>query len=368
VGFRASAGYLKALAEVLAVLGGAAEAALGAGGILAALSALAHSRALDSSTVGLSTTSTTSLGASGGHFIQRRRKNTQTPPWRLSSLGGIMDDGIDAIVNYVLSPTKVNITDFVWKKCCDQVIEGRQVGFVVYRGQSVKPRFRTTQDKSDATAIQTNLGRPLSTSTKLNMHVVSYSRPDGRVFKIHVTPGIEYVDVVGDLRKADAEGKLDNDYFQRVLETLPAEGAYRKGKVDKETGAVIRQPITTGEQLKEAFWKLVAKENEVILNPRGLCFRSETTEKETWNRQGWEEEDARETIRIEDPPGIFNDIEVYETGAFLCPTEKKVKKKKKEKKKTLRRGRTFRRSSKRRNKNGSRSARKSKRRFGHGHA
>lgn len=60
MGVGASAGYLKALAEVLAVLGGAAEAALGARGILAPLSALAHSRALDSNTVGLSTTSATS--------------------------------------------------------------------------------------------------------------------------------------------------------------------------------------------------------------------------------------------------------------------------------------------------------------------
>jgi uncharacterized protein (DUF697 family) len=79
MGFRASEVYLKTLAHVLAVLGGAAEAALGARGILAALGTLAHSRALDSNTVGLSTTSTTSLGASGSHFIQRVRKNTQTP-------------------------------------------------------------------------------------------------------------------------------------------------------------------------------------------------------------------------------------------------------------------------------------------------
>ena len=54
---------------MLAVLGGAAEAALGAGGILAALSALANSRALDSNAVGLSTTGATSLGASGSHFV-----------------------------------------------------------------------------------------------------------------------------------------------------------------------------------------------------------------------------------------------------------------------------------------------------------
>ena len=68
MGSRASQG-LKALGEVAAVLGGAAEAALGARGILAALGALAHSRALDSSTVGLGATSATGLGTSGSHFV-----------------------------------------------------------------------------------------------------------------------------------------------------------------------------------------------------------------------------------------------------------------------------------------------------------
>ena len=264
---------------------------------------------------------------------------------------------VDTIVKYVLNPTKVNITDLVWKKCCDKVIEGRQIGFVVYRGQSVNPRFRTTKSKSDATAIQTNLGRPLSTSKQLNMHIVSYSYPDGRLFKIHVTPGIEYVDVVGELKKAEEEGKLTNDYFQKVLETLPVDGAYRKGKVDKD-GNVVVKPITTGEQMKEAFWKLVSKENEVILNPTDLCFRSETTEKETWNRQGWAEDDARQMIKIEDPPGVINEIEVYETGAFPCSKEKKAG----------RRGRTFRRKARRLNKNGSRPTRKSKHRVRHGNA
>ena len=54
---------------MLAVLGGAAEATLGARGILAAFSALAHSGALDSSTVGLGATSATGHRTSGSHFV-----------------------------------------------------------------------------------------------------------------------------------------------------------------------------------------------------------------------------------------------------------------------------------------------------------
>lgn len=76
MGSRASQG-LKTLAEVLAVLRRTAELALGAGGILATLRALAHGRALDASAVGLSTTSTTSLRASGGHFVNMQRKKRE---------------------------------------------------------------------------------------------------------------------------------------------------------------------------------------------------------------------------------------------------------------------------------------------------
>lgn len=60
---------------MLAVLGRATEATLGARGILAALGALADSRALDTSTVGLGAAGrTTSHRASLNHFIQRERK------------------------------------------------------------------------------------------------------------------------------------------------------------------------------------------------------------------------------------------------------------------------------------------------------
>lgn len=55
---------------MLAVLGGAAEAALGAGGVLAPLGALADSRALDTHTVGLRAAGgAASHGAGLDHFV-----------------------------------------------------------------------------------------------------------------------------------------------------------------------------------------------------------------------------------------------------------------------------------------------------------
>lgn len=258
------------------------------------------------------------------------------------------DADVRTIVRYVLNPASVKIEDLPWKKCCDEIIEGRQVGFIVYRGQSENPKFTTARGKFDPTAIQTNLGRPLSTSKVLNLHIVSFASPNGRVFKIHVTPGVEYVDI----RKTVEAAKetIDNDeYFAEVLEDLKKtspNSVYVKGTADK--------PPATPEVLRTKFWKLVEKENEVIINPTGVYFRSETTAKETWNRQGWAEDDARQLIKIEDPVGVFHEIEVYETGVFPV--------------KAGRRGRTFRRSSRRRNKNGSRPTRKSKRHVRNRHA
>jgi hypothetical protein len=259
-----------------------------------------------------------------------------------------MGSEIDTLVRYVLSPATVKIQDLPWKKCCEETIEGRQIGFVVYRGQSENPRFRTVRGTFDPTAIQTNLGRPLSTSKILNMHIVSFaSPPNGRLFKIHVTPGVEYVDI----RKAldQAREQIDTDeYFAKVLEELPATSTYKKATADK--------PPATPDVLRTKFWNLVGKENEVILNPTGIYFRSEKSPKETWNRQGWSEDDARQIMTIEDPDGVSHDIEVYETGAFKKPEG------------AGRCGRTFRRSSRRRNKNGGRLTRQSKRHVRNRHA
>ena len=62
---------------MLAVLGSPAELALGSGGILAALRALAHSRALHTNAVGLGATSATGHRASCSHFAIVMEKNAR---------------------------------------------------------------------------------------------------------------------------------------------------------------------------------------------------------------------------------------------------------------------------------------------------
>lgn len=273
------------------------------------------------------------------------------------------DAGLRAVVNYVLSPTSVKLEDLPWRTCCDEVVEGRMVGFPVYRAQSTKPRFRTVKGNFDPYAIQTNLGRPISTSQTLNAHVVSFSAPAGRVFKINLTPGVKYVDVV---KTAEgARSKIDNDeYFKDVLEKLPDTNTYKKGS--------DRYPPATAESLRANFWDIVKKENEIILSPENAYFRSEKTRLEPWNRQNSEYDNATQLVTIPDDRKVGEkDVEVYETGIWIKPqtyqqaldsesiTDEGGRR---------RRGRTFRTKTLRRNKHGRRLTRQSKHRRRNRHA
>lgn len=277
------------------------------------------------------------------------------------------DIGVRAVVLYVLSPASVSIDELPWKVCCElekAPIEGRQIGFPVYRGQSARPRFKTVKGTFDPYAIQTNLNRPLSTSAMLNAHVVSFAAPRGRVFKINLTPGVDYVNVV---RVAEeARSKIDNDeYFKDILDSLPDTNTYKKGSE--------KYPPATPESLRARFWELVKQENEIILNPKTVFFRSEQNPVETWNRQNSQEDNAVSVVTIPDDPKMGEkDIEVYVTGVWSKPP--KYDKAINEETKTPEgghrsyRGRTFRTKTLRRNKYGRRLTRQSKHRVRNRHA
>lgn len=250
------------------------------------------------------------------------------------------DVGIRAIIRYVLSPGSVRLQDLPWKVCCDTMIEGRQVGFVVYRGQSGNPKFapRRIADQINPYVIRTDVGRPLSTSTALNQHIQKFAAPPGRMFMIHVVPGVRYVDILKEIETA--RSKIDTDeYFDTILKSLPETSVYRKGVPNEDPEKVV--PPATPEVLRKSFWSRVAKENEVILNLTGSEFKSETGP-ETWNR-----EEAKKVVKIEISPGVTEDVEVYETGVFPRKGG---------------RGRTYRTKTLRRNKHGRRLTRQSKHR------
>ena len=257
------------------------------------------------------------------------------------------DAGLRAIVLYVLSPGSVRLQQLPWKVCCETVIEGRQVGFVVYRGQSGNPKFapRRIADQINPYVIRTDVGRPLSTSTVLNKHIQKFAAPPGRIFMIHVVPGVKYVDILKQV--GEARSKIDTDeYFKDILENyIPADSVYKKGVPSEDPEKSI--PPATPETLRKSFWERAGRENEIILNLTGTEFKSETGP-ETWNR-----EEAKKVIKIEISPGVTEDVEVYETGVFP---------------KKGGRGRTFRTKTLRRNKHGRRPTRKSKHRVRNCHA
>lgn len=251
------------------------------------------------------------------------------------------DAGLLAIVMYVLSPGSVKLENLPWKVCCDTIIEGRKVGFVVYRGQSGNPKFfpQKLLNKINPYVIRTDIGRPLSTSTVLNKHIQSFAAPPGRLFMIHVVPGIKYVDIQRELKEAGE--KVNDEFFQTIIDNLPATSKYKTGDPGKEI------PPVTPSGLRTSFLSRVEKENEIILNLTDAEFRSETGD-ETWNR-----EEAKKIIKIDISPGVTEDVEVYETGVFP---------------KKEGRGRTFRTKTLRRNKHGRRLTRQSKHRRRNRHA
>ena len=264
------------------------------------------------------------------------------------------------IVKYVLSPSSVKLEDLPWKECCDETIGGTRVGFVVYRGQSGATASSIPRVGKTPMEIRLDFGRPLSTSTQLNQHIESFAAPPGRIFLIHVTPGVRYVDIRKTLRDPKVGAFLDSYrdlFFKSIQDGFPVENRLKTQSVSQVMGE---------------FWRRIAKENEVILDPRDAEFRSELGP-ETWDRRDGSKDPAIVPAVVEevytkpskekDPEtgkpihrpgqktGVTRVVDVYETGMF--PKKKGGRRL---------RGRTFRRKPMRRNKNGGRPTRKSKHR------
>ena len=184
--------------------------------------------------------------------------------------------------------------------------------FVVYRGQSGSPASKPGIKRVGTVPhqISTEFGKPISTSRVLSKIVLGYAVPEGRVFKIHVMPGIRYVSI----KDTVGEKLADPALFQFLSDELQA------GDNKYKTWSLNR--------LQGVFNDIVNKEDEVLLDLSNAEFRNADDKPETW-------------VGPLDTP--------YET--YLVP-------------KTAggRRGRTFRRKAKRMNKNGHRPPRQSLRR------
>jgi hypothetical protein len=192
------------------------------------------------------------------------------------------------------------------------------------------------------------MGRPLSTSSELNQHIESFAAPPGRLFLIHVTPGIKYINVkkfISDYSYSQPSNPFDVAFFESIRRSLPPTSGFFDKKVSQIAGE---------------FWRRLAKEKEIILSPDGATFRSETGP-ETWSRpeaivdavltEVYEADskekrpDGKPIHRSGQLTGVTRKVNVYETGMFPLASG---------------RGRTFRTKTLRRNKHGRRSTRQSK--------
>jgi hypothetical protein len=250
---------------------------------------------------------------------------------------------------YVLNPSSVTLNDLPWSVCCEpDKVTGKTVGFVVYRGQSSAPKGSIPRLGFNPNEIRLDIGRPLSSSTELNQHIESFAAPPGRLFLIHVTPGIKYINVksyISQYSNSQSSNPFDVDFFESISAALPPTSGFFGQKASRIAGE---------------FWRRLAKEKEIILSPDNAKFRSETGP-ETWSRpeamvdavltEVYESTskakgpDGKPVHKTGQPTGVTRKVKVYETGLFPLASG---------------RGRTFRRTSKRRNKNGRRLTRQSK--------
>ena len=226
-----------------------------------------------------------------------------------------------ALIRYVLS-MKGNLEILPWTASAEE--------FVVYRGQSGSAESKPGIPRIGSSPLEVqNLGQPISTSKYLTATILRYSWPKpGRLFKIHVKPGVKYVSIP-DLVDVSFD---DLSLFELDL----GEGGYK---------------TKTPAQLRGTFKDIVAKENEVLLKLNNTEFKTAAGVPETWTEpevplkfdMGLGKDGKPRKFHNEEGKFVTQlDITLYETYLFPKPSG---------------RGRTFRRKARRMNKNGRRSAR-----------
>ena len=228
---------------------------------------------------------------------------------------------VKAVIRYVLNPRSPNfrIEDLAWTTAIQEI--------VVYRGQCNVSTKNIPRLGDNALEISTLHGRPISTALVLNQKIEDFACafPGGRIFEIHLMPGTKYSYLSNSIGGFDVNR---DEVFQFLKDELP-EGAYYKTK-------------SLG-QIRAAFFNILGREREVVLDPTTIVFLKEDRSPETWDgpltKAVLYEVDARGR-----QTGKTRMTDVYKT--FIVPREG--------------RGRSLRTHSTRRSKNGRRFTRKPK--------
>lgn len=227
---------------------------------------------------------------------------------------------VKAVIRYILNPysPEFRLEDLTWATASQEMI--------VYRGQCNVSTKNIPRLGENPLQISTAYNRPISTSLVLNQHIEQFAcaHPGGRIFEISIAPGVRYSYLRNSLRGFDVNR---DEVFQFLKDELPV-GSYYKTK-------------SLG-QIRAAFFSRLSKEQEVVLDPRGIVFTTQTGAPESWSGPMTKtlvyEVDSRGK-----PTGMTRLADVYRT--YVVPQ--------------VGRGRSLRTHSTRRNKNGRGSTRKS---------
>jgi hypothetical protein len=165
---------------------------------------------------------------------------------------------VKAVIRRVMTPSsdKFDLSALKWTTTTSPL--------VVYRGQCAQTTKAIPRVGNNPLEISLQYGKPISTSKEVTTKINGFAcKPNGRLFEIHVVPGV----LVADLGNSLREYNVDESTFQFLKDELPNTSGYNKLSL---------------KQIRAAFFGTLAKEQEVLLDPSKGIFRNELGETEDW--------------------------------------------------------------------------------------
>ena len=168
-------------------------------------------------------------------------------------------DRVMAVIRRVMnqSSTEFNPSFLMWTATTSPI--------VLYRGQCGRSSKNIPRVGTNPLEISTNYGQPISTSRAMTDKIRGFScKPNGRLFEIHVVPGV----LVADLRVSLRGYDVNNDaVFQFLKDELPGTSMWKTKSL---------------AELRAGFFKTLSSEQEVLLDPSAGRFLKESGEPENW--------------------------------------------------------------------------------------
>jgi hypothetical protein len=167
---------------------------------------------------------------------------------------------VRAVIRYVMNPSsdKFNPSVLKWETTTHKRL--------LYRGQCDHSTKNIPRVGNNPLEISLERGKPISTSEKLTDKIRAFScKPGGRLFEIHVVPGVKVAVLRESLRGYDVN---KDEVFQFLSNELPDSSAWK---------------THTLAQLRATFFRTLSSEREVLLDPSAGRFLKESGDPEDWH-------------------------------------------------------------------------------------